>query len=67
MQPWPKRNALTIGFAHAAYELRDEYLARHGEAASSSAASTSMPVSSPTTPAASSLRGTKRNGAGPRH
>lgn len=34
MQPWPKRNALTIGFAHAAYELRDEYLARHGEAAS---------------------------------
>jgi D-2-hydroxyacid dehydrogenase (NADP+) len=34
MQPWPKQNALTIGFAHAAYQLRDEYLARHGEAAS---------------------------------
>ena len=34
MQPWPKQNALTIGFAHAAYQLRDAYLARGGEAAS---------------------------------
>lgn len=34
MQPWPKQSALTIGFAHAAYQLRDEYLARDGEAAS---------------------------------
>ncbi|WP_332685430.1 D-2-hydroxyacid dehydrogenase [Bosea sp. (in: a-proteobacteria)] len=34
MQPWPKQNALTIGFGHAAYQLRDEYLARRGPATS---------------------------------
>lgn len=34
MQPWPEQSALTIGFAHAAYQLRDEYLARRGQAAS---------------------------------
>ena len=34
MQPWPKQSALTIGFAHAAYQLRDEYLARNGSATS---------------------------------
>jgi D-2-hydroxyacid dehydrogenase (NADP+) len=34
MQPWPKQSALTIGFAHAAYQLRDEYLARNGAATS---------------------------------
>jgi phosphoglycerate dehydrogenase-like enzyme len=34
MQPWPKQDALTIAFAHAAYQLRDEYLARNGAARS---------------------------------
>lgn len=34
MQPWPKQSALTIGFAHPAYQMRDEYLARNGQATS---------------------------------